>query len=82
MKFFIVGSSQPHSSESSYARLLREKGCDVVVWDDKSPFPLLGKRDWWNLTRAEKVVYDAIASLRFYRACRDHKPERPIHAQG
>jgi spore maturation protein CgeB len=75
MKFFIVGSSQPHSSESSYARLLRERGCDVLVWDDKSPFPLFGKRDWWQLSRAEKVLYDAIASLRFYRACRDHKPD-------
>jgi len=75
MKFFIVGSSQPHSSESSYARLLREKGCEVALWDDKSPFPLFGKRDWWQLSRAERLIYDSIASLRFYNACRAYAPD-------
>jgi spore maturation protein CgeB len=75
MKFFLAGSADPSSSESSYARLLREKGCDVFLFKDKAPFPLFGKRDWWQLTRGEKVTYDAIASVRFYKACRDYKPD-------
>lgn len=75
MKFFIVGPTEPHSSESSYARLLREKGCDVLLWEDKAPFPLFGKRDWWRLSRAERFAYDAIASVRFYQACRSYKPD-------
>jgi spore maturation protein CgeB len=75
MKFFVVGPSKSHSSETSYARLLREKGCDVVVWDDKAPFPLSGKRDWWRLSRAERLIYDSIASLRFYNACRAYAPD-------
>jgi spore maturation protein CgeB len=75
MKFFIAGPSDPHSSEITCARLLREKGCEVLVWEDKAPFPPFGKRDWWRLTRAERVAYDAIASVRFYRACRAYKPD-------
>jgi len=74
MKILITGSRDPSASESSYARLFREKGCDVLVWEDKAPFLLFGKRDWWRLSRAERVAYDAIASLRFYKACRHYKP--------
>ena len=75
MKIFIAGPRNPSSSESSYARILREKGCEVMAWDDKAPFQLLGKRDWWQLSRAERIAYDAVASLRFYQACRDYKPD-------
>lgn len=75
MKILIAGSTVPSSSESSYARLLREKGCEVRIWDDKAPFPLFGKRDWWRLTRAERVAYDAIASVRFYQECRNYNPD-------
>jgi spore maturation protein CgeB len=75
MKFFIAGPTSSSASESSYARILREKGCEVCVWADKEASWLFGKRDWWQLTRAERVVYDAIASVRFYKACRQYKPD-------
>ena len=75
MKILITGPKEPWASESSYARLFRQKGCEVLVWDDKAPYPIVGKRDWWHLNRGERVVYDAIASMRFYKACRDFKPE-------
>jgi spore maturation protein CgeB len=75
MKIFIAGSKNPWSSETGYARILREKGCDVFVWDDKAPFPLFGKRDWWRLSRAERIAYDAIASVLFYKACLNYKPD-------
>src|SRR2546423_1270845 len=75
MKFFIAGPQRSHSSESSYARLLREKGCDVLVWNDKAALPFFGKRDWWALSRPERVAYDAIVSIRFYKACSAYKPD-------
>jgi spore maturation protein CgeB len=75
MKFFIAGSTSPSASESSYARILREKGCEVCVWADKEASWLFGGRDWWQLSRPERVAYDAIASVRFYKACRQYKPD-------
>src|SRR5438477_8802827 len=75
MKILIAGSKDPSSSESSHARILREKGHEVAVWDDKAPTFLFGHRDWWHLTRMERTAYDAIASLRFYQFCRRYRPD-------
>lgn len=75
MKFFIAGPTTHSASESSYARILREKGHETMVWHDKAPSLLFGNRDWWHLSRIERVAYDAIASVRFYRACRRYHPD-------
>lgn len=75
MRIFVVGSPEPHSGESTCARLLRERGCEVAIWDNKAPSLLFGNRRWWAFSRPEAAVYDSIASLRFYRACLGYKPE-------
>jgi spore maturation protein CgeB len=46
-----------------------------MVWGDKPPSLLFGNRDWWGLTRIEKIAYDAVVSARFYQACRNYRPD-------
>lgn len=75
MRICIIGSSAQHAAEASYARLLRENNCEVLVWDNKTPSRLFGNRSWWNLSRAEKLAYDTWASWRFYRLCLRYKPD-------
>ncbi|MBM3776085.1 MAG: hypothetical protein FJW37_13125, partial [Acidobacteria bacterium] len=75
MKFLIIGSSAPHASEASYARLLRERGHEAVIWDNKAPSALFGGRSWWRLSWAQKIAYDALASYRCYRFCCKHQPD-------
>lgn len=75
MKFFIVGSPEPHSGESACARLLREKGCEVTIWDNKVPSLFSGWRSWWDLPRPAAAAYDAVASYRFYHAARAYRPD-------
>lgn len=75
MKFLIVGSPEPHSGESTCARLLRERGCDVTIWDNKAPSLLFGNRSWWEFSRPEASLYNSLASLRFYQACLSYRPD-------
>lgn len=75
MKVLIAGETQPWSAETSYAKELRKQGCDVTVWDNKSPSLLFGNRSWWALTPPERMAYDALASLRFYRLAKSYRPD-------
>src|SRR4029077_6410690 len=36
---------------------------------------IFGNRNRWQLSRAERPIYDALMSTRFYYACREYKPD-------
>jgi len=75
MKIFLAGETHRWSAETSYSRILREMGCNVFAWNNKRPRALFGNRSWWNLTRFERVAYNALASMAFGRSACAFQPD-------
>lgn len=74
MKIFLAGESHRWSAETSYSRILGELGCDVFLWNNKRPCALFGNRSWWHLTRIEREICNALASISFYRTVLAFQP--------
>lgn len=79
MRFFIVGTTEYYSLQSSLARALRQLGADVQQWNNREPYALFRKRNWWSLSRAEREAYGYYASLKYYQAVKAFKPDVLLH---
>ena len=75
MKIFVVGESQPWSSETFCSQIFKEMGCEVSHWDNRKTSRLFGNRSWWSFNRAERLAYDSFASKAFYDAAKEFRPD-------
>lgn len=75
MRILVVGPQLPYFFETACARGFADLGCEVLQVDNKPPRWWLGRRDWYQLSRAERTAQDFLASYEIYRKAKQWKPD-------
>lgn len=75
MKILLIGDTQPHALEAIYHRLFLERGHEVRWWNNKAVPRWWRRGSWWHLSRPERSIFDAVASIGFYRVALSWKPD-------
>lgn len=82
MKVLVVGEDGEHSYETACARGFRKLGCEVHQFNNKPSRRWLGGRNWWKLTRAERLGQDLLSSWELYQAGKRWKPDLIFMCKG
>lgn len=75
MRILVVGPKLPYFFETACARGFADLGCEVLQVDNKPSRWWLGRRDWYELRRAERTAQDLLASYEIYRIGKQWRPD-------